>query len=160
MAITAWTNLTSGCRAAARTRLCPRCASTRRCAVIRPKTCLTAACGRTANQRLGTRRDDPQPVVEWYWAQPQTFDTLTLIFDNDFDNAMETVQMGHDCAVTPHCVTHYRLWADETLMADVTDNHHAVCEHRVDAPRTASVIRLEILNTAGALPALYALHVR
>ncbi|ELY2669957.1 FAD-dependent oxidoreductase [Cronobacter sakazakii] len=104
--------------------------------------------------------DDPQPTVEWRWAQPQTFDTLTLIFDNDFDNAMETVQMGHDCAVTPHCVTHYRLWADETLLADVTDNHHAVCEHRVDAPRTASVIRLEILNTAGALPALYALHVR
>ncbi len=104
--------------------------------------------------------DDPQPVVEWYWAQPQTFDTLTLIFDNDFDNAMETVQMGHDCAVTPHCVTHYRLWADETLLADVTDNHHAVCEYRVDAPRTVSVIRLEILSTAGALPALYALHVR
>lgn len=104
--------------------------------------------------------DDPQPVVEWYWAQPQTFDTLTLIFDNDFDNAMETVQMGHDCAVTPHCVMHYRLWADETLLAEVTDNHHAVCEYHVNAPRTASVIRLEILSTAGALPALYALHVR
>ncbi|ELY4776205.1 FAD-dependent oxidoreductase [Cronobacter turicensis] len=104
--------------------------------------------------------DDSQPTVEWHWTQPHAFGALTLIFDNDFDNAMETVQMGHDCAVTPHCVTHYRLWADETLLAEVTENHHAVCEHRLDAPRKASVIRLEIVSTAGALPALYALHVR
>ncbi|EOC1531672.1 FAD-dependent oxidoreductase [Cronobacter turicensis] len=104
--------------------------------------------------------DDSQPTVEWHWTQPHAFGALTLIFDNDFDNAMETVQMGHDCAVTPHCVTHYRLWVDETLLAEVTDNHHAVCEHRLDAPRKASVIRLEIVSTAGALPALYALHVR
>ncbi|EKY1943152.1 FAD-dependent oxidoreductase [Cronobacter turicensis] len=104
--------------------------------------------------------DDSQPTVEWHWTQPHAFGALTLIFDNDFDNAMETVQMGHDCAVTPHCVTHYRLWVDETLLAEVTENHHAVCEHRLDAPRKASVIRLEIVSTAGALPALYALHVR
>jgi len=69
--------------------------------------------------------DDSQPTVEWHWTQPHAFGALTLIFDNDFDNAMETVQMGHDCAVTPHCVTHYRLWADETLLAEVTENHHA-----------------------------------
>ena len=104
--------------------------------------------------------DDPRPTVEWQWPQPQTFQALTLVFDNDFDNAMETVQMGHDCAVTPHCVTHYRLWADDALLAEVTDNRHSVCEHRLDAPGAARVIRLEILSTAGTLPALYALHVR
>ena len=38
---------------------------------------------------------------------------ITLMFDNDFDHAMETVQMGHAQAVTPHCTTYYRLWLDE-----------------------------------------------
>ncbi|WP_171997910.1 FAD-dependent oxidoreductase [Cronobacter sp. JZ38] len=104
--------------------------------------------------------DDPLPAVEWRWPQPQAFQALTLIFDNDFDNAMETVQMGHDRAVTPHCVTHYRLWADDALLAEVADNHRSVCEHRLNASSAARVIRLEIVSTAGGLPALYALHVR
>ncbi|GGD24070.1 hypothetical protein GCM10011513_22000 [Franconibacter daqui] len=104
--------------------------------------------------------EDKQPAVLWRWAEPQTIQTLTLVFDNDFDNAMETVQMGHHFAVTPHCVTHYRLWADEILVAEVTDNRHSVQEHRLSAPLHVSELKLEILATAGALPVLYSLNVR
>lgn len=104
--------------------------------------------------------EDQQPTMVWRWAQPQLINALTLVFDNDFDNAMETVQMGHHFAVNPHCVTRYRLWIDETLAADVTENHQSVNEHRFSKPRQASEIKLEILATAGALPVLYSLNVR
>lgn len=102
---------------------------------------------------------DKAPTVRWQWEQEQTLHSLTLIQDNDFDNAMETVQMGHVNAVTPHCITHYRLWAGETLLAEITDNHHSVCTHRFSTPLCTREIRLEILATAGALPAVYSLNI-
>jgi hypothetical protein len=103
---------------------------------------------------------DQNPWVTWQWATPQTLNALTLIFDNDFDNAMETVQMGHALSVTPHCVTHYRLWADDALLVEVTDNRHSVCEHRLPQPLTVQQFKLEIVSTGGAIPALYSLNVR
>ncbi|MGY5955495.1 FAD-dependent oxidoreductase [Kosakonia sp. BK9b] len=103
--------------------------------------------------------DDKVPQIIWRWDAPQKLQQLTLVQDNDFDNAMESVQMGHPYAVTPHCITHYRLWVDDRLLAEVEDNHHSVCQHRLDQPLAATCIRLEIVATAGALPAVYSLNV-
>ncbi|MEJ5073518.1 FAD-dependent oxidoreductase [Enterobacter ludwigii] len=104
--------------------------------------------------------NDETPTVRWHWQEPQTIKSLTLVQDNDFDNAMETVQMGHASAVTPHCITHYRLWADETLLAEVEHNHHSVCRHEFPTAIRAREVRLDVLATAGALPAVYSLNVR
>jgi len=103
-------------------------------------------------------QDDTHPNVSWHWNEPQQAKHITLLFDNDFDHAMETVQMGHAQAVTPHCTTHYRVWLDEMLLADVTENHHSLCHHLVPGGVSFSQIRLELLASAGALPALYGLH--
>ncbi|WP_370445573.1 FAD-dependent oxidoreductase [Pantoea sp. AG1095] len=103
-------------------------------------------------------QDDTHPNVSWHWNEPQQAKHITLLFDNDFDHAMETVQMGHAQAVTPHCTTHYRVWLDEMLLADVTENHHSLCHHAVPEGVIFSQIRLELLASAGALPALYGLH--
>ncbi|WP_371419604.1 FAD-dependent oxidoreductase [Pantoea sp. SO10] len=103
-------------------------------------------------------QDDTHPNVSWHWNEPQQAKHITLLFDNDFDHAMETVQMGHAQAVTPHCTTHYRVWLDEMLLADVTENHHSLCHHLVPEGVSFSQIRLELLASAGALPALYGLH--
>ncbi|WP_217549404.1 FAD-dependent oxidoreductase [Pantoea sp. GbtcB22] len=103
-------------------------------------------------------QDDTHPNVSWHWNEPQQAKHITLLFDNDFDHAMETVQMGHAQAVTPHCTTHYRVWLDEMLLADVTENHHSLCHHAVPEGVSFSQIRLELLASAGALPALYGLH--
>lgn len=105
-------------------------------------------------------REDKAPLIRWRWPTERVIHSLTLVQDNDFDNAMETVQMGHVSAVTPHCITHYRLWADETLLAEVGNNHHSVCRHAFPVAIRAREIRLEILATAGALPAVYSLNVR
>ncbi|HAU5563069.1 TPA: FAD-dependent oxidoreductase [Serratia fonticola] len=103
-------------------------------------------------------RDDAQPTVIWRWEQQQHARQITLLFDNDFDHAMETAQMGHAQAVTPHCTTHYRLWLDEELLIEVEDNHHSLCHHAVPQGVSFRQIRLELLASAGALPALYGLH--
>ena len=104
--------------------------------------------------------DDGAPRLTWQWDTPQTVQSLTLMLDNDFDNAMETVQMGHAEAVTPHCTTHYRLWADDTLIAEVSDNRHSVCQHTLEAPRTVSKITLELVKSAGGVPAVYSLNIQ
>ncbi|WP_374990646.1 FAD-dependent oxidoreductase [Pantoea sp. SOD02] len=103
-------------------------------------------------------QDDAHPNACWHWNEPQRAKQITLLFDNDFDHAMETVQMGHSLAVTPHCTTHYRIWLDEILLAEVTENHHSLCHHAVPEGVSFSQIRLELLASAGALPALYGLH--
>ena len=95
----------------------------------------------------------------WKWPDAQRASQITLLFDNDFDHAMETVQMGHAQAVTPHCTTHYRLWLDDRLLAEVSDNHHSLCHHALPPDTAFRQIRLELLASAGALPALYGLHV-
>ena len=102
--------------------------------------------------------DDSQPCVSWQWQSAQQASHLTLLFDNDFDHAMETVQMGHAEAVTPHCTTHYRLWLDDRLLAEVSDNHHSLRHHAIPDGVSFQQIRLELLASAGALPALYGLH--
>jgi len=81
------------------------------------------------------------------------------MLDNDFDNAMETVQMGHIEAVTPHCATHYRLWMDDVLIAEVANNHHSVCQHTLERPMRISKIMIELVSSAGAVPAVYSLNV-
>jgi hypothetical protein len=103
-------------------------------------------------------QDDAHPNACWHWNEPQRAKQITLLFDNDFDHAMETVQMGHAQTVTPHCTTHYRVWLDEMLLAEVTENHHSLCHHAVPEGVSFSQIRLELLASAGALPALYGLH--
>ncbi|WP_370634194.1 FAD-dependent oxidoreductase [Pantoea sp. DY-5] len=103
-------------------------------------------------------QDDTHPNVSWHWNELQQAKRITLLFDNDFDHAMETVQMGHTQAVTPHCTTYYRVWLDEMLLAEVTENHHSLCHHMLPEGVSFSQIRLELLASAGALPALYGLH--
>ena len=102
--------------------------------------------------------EDANPTVRWQWDAAQRATQLTLLFDNDFDHAMETVQMGHAQAVTPHCTTHYRLWLDELLLAEVTENHRSLCHHALPSDVTFRQVRLELVASAGAVPALYGLH--
>lgn len=102
--------------------------------------------------------DDNHPTLTWQWATPQTPKKLTLVFDNDFDHAMESVQMGHALAVTPHCTTEYRLWVNDILLAEVTENRHSVCSHAIPEGLAVTVVRLELLKSAGGLPALYTLN--
>jgi hypothetical protein len=104
--------------------------------------------------------DDARPWLELAWDAPQPVEEVVIVFDNDFDHAMENIHFGHPEAVTPHCVTRYRLLADGRPLVEVADNRHSVCRHVVAARPEVRRLRLEILATAGAAAAVYAVHVR
>jgi hypothetical protein len=104
--------------------------------------------------------DDVQPWIELIWDEARVIRDIVVIFDNDFDHAMENIHMGHPEAVTPHCVTRYRLSADDAPLVEVADNRHSVRAHALEQPVSARRLRLDILATGGALPAVYAIHVR
>lgn len=74
---------------------------------------------------------------------------------NDGDEGLETVQMDHAAAGTPHCTTHYRLWLENGSLAEVSDNHHSLCHHAIPAGVRFSHLRLALPASAGALPALH-----
>ena len=103
---------------------------------------------------------DPMPWIQLSWPETRALREVVIVFDNDFDNAMETVHMEHPDPVGPHCVRHYRLMLDGVVLADVGDNRHSVCIHRFAAPLDGKRLRLEAPETGGVPPAVYALHVR
>ena len=53
--------------------------------------------------------EDAAPALDIKWALPQSIRRVTLMFDTDFDHAMETTLRGHPEAVMPFAVEHYRL---------------------------------------------------
>ena len=52
---------------------------------------------------------DPAPKLDIKWIVPQSISRVTLMFDSDFDHAMETTLRGHPEEVMPFAVRHYRL---------------------------------------------------
>ena len=78
--------------------------------------------------------DDPAPSLDMQWRVPQSILQVTLMFDTDFDHAMETVQRGHPESAMPFCVKRYRLTnGNGSVFAEVEDNHQTVNQIYFDA---------------------------
>ncbi|MCY3834771.1 MAG: FAD-dependent oxidoreductase [Chloroflexi bacterium] len=103
---------------------------------------------------------DAAPKLDVQWIAPQSISRVTLMFDTDFDHAMETVQRGHPEDVMPFAVKHYRLLNGQgKILAEVTDNHQTVNQIRFDEPIETERLQVEMLESQGEAPAaLFALH--
>jgi len=103
---------------------------------------------------------DAKATLDVKWISPQSISRVTLMFDTDFDHAMETVQRGHPEDVMPFAVKHYRLLNDQgEVLAEVTDNHQTVNQIRFDEPIETDRLQVEILDRHGDAPAaVFALH--
>ena len=102
---------------------------------------------------------DPDPRVTVSWDAPQSISQCLVFFDTDFDNAMETVLLGHEVNAVPHCVRHYQLLDDEgRVIHEETDNHSTI--NRVDwkIPVTTKSVSLRVLSTWGAPAAVFGIH--
>ena len=104
--------------------------------------------------------DDAAPTLDVKWIAPQSISRVTLMFDSDFDHAMETVTRGHPEDVMPFAVKHYRLTnGNGTTLAEVRDNHQTVNQIDFDEPIETNHLKLEIVASHGVVPAaLFALH--
>lgn len=98
--------------------------------------------------------DDKQPQIHLKWDQPQSIHEITLMFDTDFDHAMETVLLGHPENVIPFCVQHYRvLDADGSVVAERSDNHQTIDRHVFDTPIVTEGLTIELIGSNGNPPA-------
>ncbi|MCY4146237.1 MAG: FAD-dependent oxidoreductase, partial [Chloroflexi bacterium] len=104
--------------------------------------------------------DDPAPKLDIHWTYPQSISQVTLMFDSDFDHAMETSLRGHPESVMPFTVKRYRLGdGNGKVFAEITDNHQTINQIRLDEPVETDQLRIEALETqGGAPPAIFAVH--
>ena len=103
---------------------------------------------------------DPAPQLDIKWVVPQSISKVTLMFDTDFDHAMETTLRGHPEAVMPFAVRHYRLKDDAgKVLEEVTDNHQTVNSIEFEQPVETDHLQLEVVNGHGGIPAaVFAVH--
>ncbi len=103
---------------------------------------------------------DPAPQLDIKWLVPQFIQKVTLMFDTDFDHAMETTLRGHPEAVMPFAVKHYRIsdGAGE-ILAEAKDNHQTVNTIEFERPVDTDALTLEITQCHGDIPAaVFAVH--
>lgn len=98
--------------------------------------------------------DDSSPCLTVEWPAPQTLSSISLFFDTDYDQAMETVQMGHYDNVMPYCVTRYEITGDNgEVIAACDDNHQALNHIRLDKPVTTSRLDIHLQHPGQLIPA-------
>lgn len=103
---------------------------------------------------------DPAPQLDIKWLVPQSISKVTVMFDTDFDHAMETTLRGHPEAVMPFAVRHYRIKDGAgALLAEVRDNHRTVNTIEFDRPVETDHLQLEVVNGHEDIPAaVFAVH--
>lgn len=100
--------------------------------------------------------DDPVPTLWLRWRKQQRIRTIQIIFDTDFDHPMETLLMTHAELAMPACIRRFRILdATGTVIAQVEENHHTRCRITLPVEVITDAISLEILESWGALPAIY-----
>ncbi|WCE29150.1 FAD-dependent oxidoreductase [Vibrio sp. SCSIO 43137] len=102
--------------------------------------------------------NDANPELTLTLDSPSKLSRITLMFDNDFDHAMETAQWGHSENVSPNCVKDYDIYLNNKLYKQVTENHQSTNILDIDRNEVIESVRIEIKATHGGLACLYALH--
>ena len=103
---------------------------------------------------------DPAPQLDIKWVAPQSISKMNLMFDTDFDHAMETTLRGHPEAVMPFAVQHYRIKDGVGgLLAEVRDNHQTVNTIEFEQPVETDCLQIEVVKSHGEIPAaVFAVH--
>ncbi len=71
--------------------------------------------------------DDEQPKVTCNWKVPQQIKEITLAFDPDFDNSLESILMTHPDSIIAMVVNNYKIFDDKNnLIYTCKDNYQAI----------------------------------
>jgi len=102
--------------------------------------------------------DDPQPELTLRWEKKQRIARVELVFDTDFDHAMETVLRGHPESEMPYCVRHFQLIDEEgKVVAEEKENYHTQWYYTFPAALSTKLLKLRVLAVWGDSPgAVYA----
>uniref|UniRef100_UPI002616CBD8 FAD-dependent oxidoreductase n=1 Tax=Oceanispirochaeta sp. TaxID=2035350 RepID=UPI002616CBD8 len=123
---------------------------------------VTGGYERPSHQDFGWVPDleDKTPSLTARWKNPVKASEVILCFDTDFDNAMETVQVGHAVRHMPNCVRHFCL-RDQNgrILMEDRNNYQSRKVLKLAAGTEFSELKLEILSTWGAPPAVFRIRV-
>jgi len=98
--------------------------------------------------------NDESPCLQVKWDAPQTINSMTLMFDTDWDHAMETSLLGHPEDVMPFTAKHYRIKdGNNNIIAEVENNHQTVNQVTFDDPIETDTLEIEIVSSHGDVPA-------
>ena len=98
--------------------------------------------------------DDTAPELSLVWDAPQTISEISLFFDTDYDQAMETVQMGHYDNVMPYCVRQYTISDDKgNIISSCSDNHLALNTIKLARPVTTAALNISVKHPGEQVPA-------
>lgn len=97
---------------------------------------------------------DETPTLDIQWAVPQAINKMTLMFDTDWDHAMETSLLGHPEDVMPFTVKHYRIKDSHgDVIVEIDDNHQTVNHLTFDETVETDQLQIEVVSSHGAIPA-------
>lgn len=106
--------------------------------------------------------EDKSPQVKIEWKESQSINEIILYFDNDFDHALESVQMGHYDNVMPFCVQTYKILDDRNNIIYATDNNYQTINRiKLDKKLESKYIVIELLAPSLHTPAsLFGIYIR
>ncbi len=96
--------------------------------------------------------NDTNPTIQLTWDKPRTVNSITLHFDTDFDNPMESMQMGHPENVMPFCVKTYSIYNDKELIYQNRANHQTINYIKFANPVQASTLIIKMNHPSEVVP--------
>lgn len=97
--------------------------------------------------------NDSQPEITIEWPKKMSVSQLSLFFDTDFDQAMETVQMGHHMNIIPYCVRSYSVTDIEgRQIAHIENNYQAVSHIAFSQPIETKGLRISLQAPSAQVP--------
>jgi len=101
---------------------------------------------------------DIKPRLTLRWPAPITLGRVELFFDVDFDHPLESLLMGHPERNMPFCVKRYLLLDDAgRVLYECFGNHQARNSIVLPSVQTCA-LHVEVLETHGAPPAIFAVR--
>ncbi|MCK9410809.1 MAG: FAD-dependent oxidoreductase [Prolixibacteraceae bacterium] len=87
--------------------------------------------------------DDKFPILSLKWNAPVQIHSISLYFDTDLDNPMESVQLGHSESVMPFCVKNYKIFDDqEVLICEMENNHQSLNRIKLDVACNTTALKI------------------
>lgn len=82
--------------------------------------------------------------VVFTWNSPQKISSVTLFFDTDFDNPLESSLRGHPENVIPFCIKEYSIVDDnDMVLYKTSNNHQTINEIHLKQPVETSYLKLQ-----------------
>lgn len=97
--------------------------------------------------------EDQHPELRLTWEQPQPIGRIEIVFDTDYDHAMESVLLTHPESAMPQCVRDFAISAGGRVLEIVHDHHQSRHVLRLVEPVSTDDLAISVEQVNGNAPA-------